>query len=157
MVVCLHNAVYGSWTMSLFSVVDGFTYMFMVVVCGWWLMVDGWWLTVYVLYRSWTRTSCISSQMASTIQWYLVGGSCSLQDLSRNILPKPRLTDDVYHLTIQWLLVDGSCSFLLLFYAAKTVIILLSYRWSQPPSGLWFMVYGWLFVVNVWWKLWLML
>ncbi len=80
--------------------------------------------------------------MVSTIQWFLVGSSCSLQEFSMNILPK--LTDGLNHPMVPgwWLLL------LLLFSVVETVSILLSCSWSQPPSGLWLMVYAWWFVVD---------
>jgi hypothetical protein len=126
------------WGLS--SVVDGFTYRFMVVVYGWWFLVGGFWLMVYVLYRDWAWTSCLSSQLLSTIQWFLVDGSSSF--FCFFLKPRPWASNSQMISTIQWSMVYGLQSMVdglwLMFMEVEVMV-----------DGLYVVDgYGWWFLVN---------
>ncbi len=141
-------------------------------VFGWWSMISTWGWAISMN----NLTSCLSSQLLSTIQWFLVDGSCSFfffflqpilwascsqmvstiqwsmvdglwlmvtgfwlmvyvifrsQEVSMNILPK--LTDGLNHpISIGWWFM-----FLFLQPRAEHPALI----WSQRSIGLWLMVY----------------
>ncbi len=115
--------------------------------CLWWklllmAMVDGFWLMAY----HW-RFMVDGLWLMINGFWLMVYFIFCSQEVTMNILPK--LTDGLNQpMFYGWWL-------MFFFLQPRTEHPAL--RWSQPSSGLWLMVYGWLFFGwCLWWKLLLM-
>ncbi len=116
------------WAIRRSTPTDGL--WFLGICDGLWLLLYGW---CFIIHGWWSSSA---SRWAWTPPPPPRGWAWT---------PCLKLTDGLNHPMVSgwWLML-----FFLVFSAAKTVCILLSCSWSQPPSGLWLMVYAWWFVVD---------